>query len=58
MNANGTAFGSFGIVITMIGWLFIMLTMSLVCAVFSPVWANWRQTERRYRRGGGVAEQQ
>ena len=58
VNANGTAFGSFGIVITMIGWLFIMLTMSLVCAVFSPVWATWRQTERRYRGGGSVAEQQ
>ena len=47
LNANGKAFGSFGVVITMIGWLFIMITMSLVCAVFSPVWASWRQSERQ-----------
>jgi Virulence factor BrkB len=49
LNANGEAFGSFGVVITMIGWIFIMITMSLVCAVFSPVWASWRQRERQRR---------
>ena len=36
LNANGKAFGSFGVVVTMIGYVFIMVTMSLVCAVFSP----------------------
>ncbi len=49
LNANGTAFGSFGVVLTTIGWIFIMITMSLVCAVFSPVWASWRQSERQRR---------
>jgi hypothetical protein len=42
MNASGRAFGSFGVVITLIGCVFIMITLSLVCAVFSPVWADWR----------------
>jgi hypothetical protein len=27
--------------------VFIMITMSLVCAVFSPVWASWRESERQ-----------
>ena len=47
VNANGKAFGSFGVVITMIGWFFILIVLSLVCAVFSPVWARWRQSERQ-----------
>jgi membrane protein len=46
LNANGKALGSFGVVLTVIGYVFIMITMSLVCAVFSPVWATWRQTEK------------
>lgn len=45
--ANGKAFGSFGIVLTVIGYLFVMITLSLVCAVFSPVWRAWRQAEKR-----------
>jgi membrane protein len=47
LSANGRAFGSFGVVLTMIGLVFIMITMSLVCAVFSPVWASWRESERQ-----------
>jgi membrane protein len=47
VNANGKAFGSFGVVLTMIGWFFILITLSLVCAVLSPVWASWRQSERQ-----------
>ena len=49
LNANGKAFGSFGVVVTMIGCVFILITLSLVCAVFSPVWANWRQSEKQHR---------
>ena len=45
MNANGRAFGSFGVVLTLIGYVFIAITLSLVCAVFSPVWADWRRAE-------------
>ena len=49
LNANGKAFGSFGVVVTMIGYVFVMITLSLVCAVFSPVWAGWRESERQRR---------
>jgi len=45
--ANGKAFGSLGIVLTVIGYLFVMITLSLVCAVFSPVWFEWREAEKR-----------
>jgi hypothetical protein len=57
LNQNGKAFGSFGVVLTTIGFVFVMITMSLVCAVFSPVWINWRQSEKRRREGTpGAAE--
>jgi hypothetical protein len=55
LNANGKAFGSFGVVLTTIGYVFILITMSLVCAVFSPVWIRWRQSEKE-RVGGSPAE--
>jgi uncharacterized membrane protein len=43
LNAQGRAFGSFGIALAVLACAFIMITMSLVCAVFAPVWADWRQ---------------
>jgi membrane protein len=49
--ADGKAFGSFGIVLTVVGYLFVMITLSLVCAVFSPVWFNWRRSEGRHAAG-------
>jgi membrane protein len=49
LNQNGKAFGSSGVVITTIGYAFIVITMSLVCAVFSPVWIKWRAAERQRR---------
>jgi len=49
LNANGKTFGAFGVVVTFIGYVFVMITMSLMCAVFSPVWANWRRTEKDRR---------
>jgi membrane protein len=52
--ANGKAFGSFGVVLTVIGYLFVMITLSLVCVVFSPVWFKWREAERS--RGAGSPE--
>ena len=42
LNQNGKALGSFGVVLTTIGYVFILITLSLVCAVFSPVWMHWR----------------
>ena len=56
LNANGKAFGSFGVVVTMIGYVFITITLSLVCAVFSPVWAGWRETEKQPRDAATTAE--
>ena len=49
LNENGKAFGSFGVVLTTIGYLFVVITMTLACAVFSPVWARWREDERQLR---------
>jgi hypothetical protein len=54
LNQNGQAFGSFGVVLTTIGFLFVLVTMSLVCAVFSPVWISWRESEKD-RREAAVA---
>src|SRR5262249_18879900 len=48
LNQHGKAFGSFGVVLTTLGYVFIMITMSLVCAVFSPVWIRWRESEKRH----------
>lgn len=58
LNQNGKAFGSFGVVLTTVAYVFILITMSLVCAVFSPVWIKWRKTEKRRREGsaGGAAK--
>jgi membrane protein len=46
LNANGRAFGAFGVVVTLIAYVFIAIVLSLVCAVFSPVWADWRLAKR------------
>ena len=46
LTANGKAFGSFGVSLTLVGYLFVMVTLSLVCAVFSPVWFEWRAGEK------------
>ena len=51
LNEYGKSFGSFGVVVTLIGYTFIVVTISLVCAVFSPVWMKWRETERQLREG-------
>jgi uncharacterized BrkB/YihY/UPF0761 family membrane protein len=54
LNQNGKTYGSFGVVITFIGYVFVMITLSMVCAVFSPVWANWRDSERQLRKDGAA----
>jgi uncharacterized BrkB/YihY/UPF0761 family membrane protein len=51
LNQNGKAFGSFGVALTIVGYLFTVITISLICAVFSPVWANWRLTEEQRHSG-------
>jgi uncharacterized BrkB/YihY/UPF0761 family membrane protein len=45
LNQQGRAFGAFGVVIAIFGYILIVVTISMVCAVFAPVWAEWRQGE-------------
>jgi uncharacterized BrkB/YihY/UPF0761 family membrane protein len=45
-NDDGRHFGSFGVVIALLAWGFILTTISMASAVFSPVWAEWRESER------------
>jgi membrane protein len=45
LNTDGKHFGSFGVIIALLAWGFILTTLSMVCAVFSPVWAEWRASE-------------
>ena len=45
LNQNGTAFGAFGVVIALFAYILIVVTISMVCAVFAPVWAEWRLSE-------------
>ena len=53
LNQNGKAFGSFGVVIGLFAYVLIIVTISMVCAVFAPVWAEWRQGEKD-RKAQGV----
>ena len=46
MNQNATAFGAFGTVIALFAYILIGTTLSLVCAVFAPVRAEWREGEK------------
>jgi hypothetical protein len=47
---SGPVLGSF-----LRGYVFVMITLSLVCAVFSPVWFKWRETERNHDEGSPTA---
>lgn len=49
LSTGGKQFGSFGVVIALLAWAFILVTLSTVCAVLSPVWAEWRHTEKSVR---------
>jgi uncharacterized BrkB/YihY/UPF0761 family membrane protein len=46
LNSYAKYFGPFGVVVALIAWAFILITLSMVCAVFSPVWVEWRESER------------
>ena len=45
LNENAKAFGDFGVVLGLFAYILIVVTISMVCAVFAPVWAEWRQGE-------------
>ena len=49
MNSYGRYFGSSGVLIAVLAYVFVLATISLVCAVFSPVWSDWRRAERERR---------
>jgi uncharacterized BrkB/YihY/UPF0761 family membrane protein len=46
LNQNAQAFGPFGVVLALLGFMLIAITISMVCAVFGPVWEEFRQAER------------
>jgi uncharacterized BrkB/YihY/UPF0761 family membrane protein len=46
LNQNAKAFGSFGVVVGLLAYILIIVTISMVCAVFAPVWAEWRHDEK------------
>lgn len=56
LNQNGKAFGAAGVVLTTIGYAFVVITMSLICAVFSPVWIKWRASEKQLRENAPAGE--
>ena len=59
LNQNAKAFGSFGVVIALFAYILIVVTISMVCAVFAPVWAEWRRGEKQrkeQRRRADVGE--
>jgi membrane protein len=49
LNQNAKAFGSFGVVLAILAFVLISVTLSMVCAVFGPVWEEFRQSERDRR---------
>jgi membrane protein len=46
LNQNAKAFGSFGVVLAMLAFVLIAITISMACAVFAPVWEEFRQAEK------------
>jgi uncharacterized BrkB/YihY/UPF0761 family membrane protein len=46
LNQNAQAFGPFGVVLAVLAFVLIAITISMVCAVFGPVWEEFRQLER------------
>ncbi len=42
LNENAKAFGSFGVTIALFAYILIVVTISMICGVFAPVWAEWR----------------
>jgi membrane protein len=45
VNQNAKAFGPFGVVLALLAFILIAITISMACAVFAPVWEEFRQAE-------------
>jgi membrane protein len=52
INQNAKAFGAFGAVIALFAYILIGTTLTMVCAVFAPVWAEWQQGEHERKEPG------
>jgi len=46
LNQNAQAFGPFGVVLALLGLVLTVITTSMACAVFAPVWEEFRAEER------------
>lgn len=46
LHTDAKYFGPFGVVLALLGWGFVLVTISMACAVFSPVWWEWLGRER------------
>jgi len=46
LNTNAQAFGPFGVVLALVGLVLTVITTSMACAVFAPVWEEFRAKER------------
>ena len=47
LNQNAQAFGPFGVVLAVLAFMLIAITISMVCAVFGPVWEEFREAEKQ-----------
>jgi uncharacterized BrkB/YihY/UPF0761 family membrane protein len=47
LNQNAQAFGPFGVVLAVLAFMLIAITISMVCAVFAPVWEEFRAAEKK-----------
>jgi uncharacterized BrkB/YihY/UPF0761 family membrane protein len=56
LNSDGRRFGSFGVVGVLLAWCFYLTTASMVSAVFSPVWTEWRKSEKNTVETPGTRE--
>jgi uncharacterized BrkB/YihY/UPF0761 family membrane protein len=45
LHTDAKYFGPFGVVLALLGWGFVLVTISMACAVFSPVWWQWLERE-------------
>jgi uncharacterized BrkB/YihY/UPF0761 family membrane protein len=51
LNQNARLFGPFGVVLAVFAFVLIAITISMACAVFAPVWEEFRQAEKERKAG-------
>ena len=55
LNQNAQAFGPFGVVLALLGLALTVITTSMICAVFAPVWEEFRAKEHGERSAAAPA---